>query len=163
MQAMAESGKAPGLLYLEGILAGRASPPPFASLLGMRLTEVGAGTTQFEMPVTTALYNPNDVVHGGALTSVLDSAMGLAVVSTLQQDETFTTAELKVNFLRAVTVDRGPLVCGGRVVHRGRQLVVAEADCYDSRRQLVARASSTNLILPRRGPATDDGGRAGAV
>ena len=68
MQFMADSVKTAGRVYLETILAGRTSPPPFASLLGMRLTGVGDGTAQFEMPVTTELYNPNDVVHGGAIT-----------------------------------------------------------------------------------------------
>lgn len=147
MQAMADPGKTPGRLYLEAMLAGRASPPPFASLLKMRLTEVGDASVRFEMPVTPELYNPNDVVHGGALTSLLDSAMGLAVVTTLGEGESFTTAELKVNFLRAVTTDVGPLQCSGRVIHRGRQVVVAEADCFDARQQLVARASSTNIVL----------------
>jgi len=153
MQSMADPGKAAGRVYLETVLAGRTSPPPFASLLGMRLTGVGDGTAQFEMPVTTELYNPNDVVHGGAITSLLDSAMGLAVLSTLREGESFTTAELNGNFLRAVTAERGPLSCSGRVLHRGRQMVVAEADCHDAGRQLVARASSTNLILVRRSPA----------
>src|SRR2546421_12115658 len=83
MQFMADSVKTAGRVYLETILAGRTSPPPFASLLGMRLTGVGDGTAQFEMPVTTELYNPNDVVHGGAITSLLDSAMGLAVLRTI--------------------------------------------------------------------------------
>jgi uncharacterized protein (TIGR00369 family) len=156
MHAM-DSGKAPGLLYLEGIIAGRTQPPPYAVFLGMRLTVVGQGMARFEMPVSRDLYNPNQVVHGGAITSLLDSAMGLAVVSTLGEAESFTTAELKVNFLRAVVADRGPLVSEGRVVHRGRQLVVAEADCYDVKGQLVARASSTNLILPRRGAANEPG------
>jgi uncharacterized protein (TIGR00369 family) len=157
MQAMAEPVARLGRVYLESVRAGEASPPPFATLLGMRLTEVGEGTTEFEMPVSSDLYNPNQVVHGGALTSLLDSAMGFAVVSTLGEGETFTTAELNVNFLRAVTAERGPLHCSGRVIHRGRQVVVAQAECYDARRQLVARASSTNIILTVRGSATTTG------
>ncbi len=148
---MAEAGKAPGRVYLEAVLEGKAPPPPYAKLLDMRLTEVGDGTTAFELPVTQALYNPSGIVHGGAITSLVDSAMGLAVVTTLGEGENFTTAELKVNFLRPITTDSGPLRSIGRVLHRGRQLVVTEGDVFDAGNQLVARASGTNLILPVRG------------
>ncbi|HYM49365.1 MAG TPA: alpha/beta fold hydrolase [Candidatus Limnocylindrales bacterium] len=153
---MADSGKPPGRRYLEAMLAGRVAPPPFAALLKMRLTEVGDGTAHFEMPLSDELYNPNDVVHGGAITALVDSAMGLAVVSTLGEGETFTTVELKVNFLRAVTTDLGPLHCDGRVIQRGRQVVVAEADCLDAHGRRCARAISTNLVLQPRASAAWD-------
>jgi uncharacterized protein (TIGR00369 family) len=104
------------------------------------------------MPATTELYNPNNVVHGGALASLADSAMGFAVFSTLLPGENFTTAELHVNFLKAVTADTGMLRSTGRVVHRGQQIAVAEAEIVDQQNQLIARASSTNVILQRRPP-----------
>jgi uncharacterized protein (TIGR00369 family) len=108
------------------------------------------------MPATTDLYNPNSVVHGGALASLADSAMGFAVFSTLSPGENFTTAELHVNFLKAVTADSGMLRSIGRVVHRGQQIAVAEAEVVDQQNQLIARASSTNVILQRRAaPPTD--------
>ncbi len=147
---MAAEGKTPGLVYLEAVLSGAVPPPLYATLLKMRLAEAGEGTTTFELPVTPDLYNPNAVVHGGAIASVADSAMGLAVVSTLGADENFTTLELKVNFVRASTVDSGPLRAVGRVVHRGRQVAVTEADVFDRTNQLVARASATNLIMLMR-------------
>jgi uncharacterized protein (TIGR00369 family) len=150
MQPMAEPGKAPGRIYLEAMLEGRAAPPPYARVLNMQLVEVGDGSAVFSMPVTEDLYNPNDVVHGGALTSLLDSAMGLAVISTLQEGETFTTVELKVNFLKAVTVASGPLRANGQVVQRGRQVIVAEADGFDRDGQRVAKATSTNLLVAER-------------
>ncbi len=147
---MAADSKAPGLLYLEAVLGGAVPPPPYATLLKMELVEVGQGTTTFQLPVTSDLYNPNAVVHGGAIASVADSAMGLAVVSTLGAEENFTTLELKVNFVRACTVDSGPLRAVGLVVHRGRQVAVTEADVFDRNNQLVARASATNLIMLMR-------------
>lgn len=136
--------------YLEAVLAGRMPGPPYASLLKMRLTAFGDGTATFEMPVREEHYNPNQVVHGGAIASLADSAMGLAVFSTLSPSENFTTAEFKVNFLRPLTVESGTLRSTGRVIHRGRQVAVAEASVVDGRQQLVAYATSTNLILPRR-------------
>jgi pimeloyl-ACP methyl ester carboxylesterase len=76
--------------------------------------------------------------------------MGFAVFSTLGPGETFTTAELHLNFLKAVTADSGMLRSIGRVVQRGQQVAVAEADVLDLQNQLIARASSTNIILQRR-------------
>src|SRR5436853_7909649 len=80
--------------------------------------------------------------------------MGFAVFSTLAAGETFTTAELHVNFIKAVTADTGMLRSIGRIVHRGQQIAVAEAEILDQQNQLIARASSTNVILPRRTAAT---------
>jgi uncharacterized protein (TIGR00369 family) len=116
----------------------------------MRFVAVSDGSATFEMPARTDLYNPNNVVHGGALTSLADSAMGFAVFSTLAAGESFTTAELHVNFIKSVTAETGMLRSIGRIVHRGQQIAVAEAEILDLQNQLIARASSTNVILHRR-------------
>ena len=147
---MSEPAEMSGRDLLEAALRGAAPPPPYVRLLNMRFIAVSDGSATFEMPATVDLYNPNNVVHGGALTSLADSAMGFAVFSTLAPGETFTTAELHVNFLRPVTADSGMLRSTGRVVHRGQQLAVAEAEVLDQKNQLIARASSTNVILQRR-------------
>src|SRR5438132_10330535 len=156
MRAMSEPAEMSGRDLLEAALRGAAPPPPYVRLLNMRFIAVSDGSATFEMPATVDLYNPNNVVHGGALTSLADSAMGFAVFSTLAPGETFTTAELHVNFLRPATADSGMLRSIGRVVHRGQQLAVAEAEVLDGQNQLLARASSTNVILQRRAaPPTD--------
>jgi uncharacterized protein (TIGR00369 family) len=124
--------------------------PPYPRLLKMRFTGVGEGTASFEMPVSTDHYNPNGVVHGGAITSIADSAMGFAVFSTLGPGENFTTAEIHVNFLKPATVESGTLRSTGRVIHRGRQVAVAQAEVTDGQGRVIASASSTNLVLPRR-------------
>ena len=147
---MSEPAEMSGRDLLEAALRGAAPPPPYVRLLNMRFIAVSDGSATFEMPATVDLYNPNNVVHGGALTSLADSAMGFAVFSTLAPGETFTTAELHVNFLRPATADSGMLRSIGRVVHRGQQLAVAEAEVLDRQNQLIARASSTNVILQRR-------------
>ena len=144
---MADEASKPGRRYIEALISGTAPPPPYPALLGMRVTAVGEGTATFEMPVTPSLYNPNGVAHGGALASLLDSAMGLAVISTLDAGENFTTVDLTVNFIRAVTAETGTLRSVGTVVHRGRQTVVSEAICTDGGGQLVARATSTGLLF----------------
>jgi 2-hydroxymuconate-semialdehyde hydrolase len=153
---MAAPAEPSGRDLLEAALRGAAPPPPYVRLLNMRFIAVADGSATFEMPSTSQLYNPNNVVHGGAITSLADSAMGFAVFSTLAPGETFTTAELHVNFLKAATADSGMLRSIGRVVQRGQQVAVAEADVLDQQNQLIARAGSTNIILQRRGaqPAT---------
>src|SRR4030081_1546454 len=147
---MSEPAEMSGRELLEAALRGAAPPPPYSRLLGMRFIAVSDGTATFEMPATTELYNPNNFVHGGALASLADSAMGFAVFSTLLPGENFTTAELHVNFLKAATADSGTLRSIVRVVHRGQQIAVAEAQILDQQNQLIARASSTNVILQRR-------------
>ena len=150
MRAMSAPAEPSGRDLLEAALRGAAPPPPYVRLLNMRFIAVADGSATFEMPSTSELYNPNNVVHGGAITSLADSAMGFAVFSTLAPGETFTTAELHVNFLKAVTAESGMLRSTGRVVQRGQQVAVAEADVLDQQNQLIARASSTNIILQRR-------------
>ena len=145
-----------GRELLEAALRGAAPAPPYVRLLRMRFIAVSDGSATFEMPATTELYNPNNVLHGGALASLADSAMGFAVFSTLNPGESFTTAELHINFLKAATADSGMLRSIGRVVHRGQQIAVAEAEVVDQQNQLIARASSTNVILQRRAPPPTD-------
>ena len=140
--------------------------PPYPQLLDMRFTSVGEGTATFEMPVSSQHYNPNGVVHGGAITSIADSAMGFAVFSTLAPGENFTTAEIHVNFLRPATVESGILRSTGTVIHRGRQVAVAKADVIDSQGEVIASASSTNLVLPPQqhaSPPPATGGEATAA
>jgi len=149
---MSDATEMSGRELLEAALRGAAPPPPYVRLLRMRFIAVSDGSATFEMPATSDLYNPNNVVHGGALASLADSAMGFAVFSTLSPGENFTTAELHVNFVKAVTADSGMLRSIGRVVHRGQQIAVAEAEIVDQQNQLIARASSTNVILQRRAP-----------
>ena len=147
---MSEPAGLSGRDLIEAALRGGAEPPPYFGLLGMRCTSIGNGTADFEMPASADHYNPNGVAHGGAISSLADSAMGFAVFSTCGPGETFTTAQLQVNFIRPVTVASGLLRSTGRVVNRGQQLVVAEADVFDQQNQLIARATSTNVILQRR-------------
>jgi uncharacterized protein (TIGR00369 family) len=149
---MSDPAEMSGRELLEAALRGAAPAPPYVRLLRMRFIAVSDGSATFEMPATTELYNPNNVVHGGALASLADSAMGFAVFSTLNPGENFTTAELHINLLKAVTADSGMLRSIGRVVHRGQQIAVAEAEIVDQQNQLIARASSTNVILQRRAP-----------
>jgi uncharacterized protein (TIGR00369 family) len=100
---------------IEAILRGEAPPPPVAELLGIRLLSVGDGECVFEMEAQPEHANPMGTVQGGVICALADAAMGLAYASQLGDGETFTTLELKTNYLRQV-ID-GTLVATGRVVH----------------------------------------------
>jgi uncharacterized protein (TIGR00369 family) len=131
-----------GRAYLEG----RLPPPPIARLIGFRPVSVEPGRAVFELDTDLQQHaNPMGTVHGGILGDLADAAMGFAYASTLEEDETFTTLELKINFLRPVWQTR--LSAAANVVQRGRTIGLVECDVKDAEGRLVARASSTCMTL----------------
>jgi uncharacterized protein (TIGR00369 family) len=137
----------PGLEALERTLAGELPYPPIAHLMGMRLVEVVRGRVVWEAVPGEEHYNPIGTVHAGFATTLLDSAMGTAFVSTAEAGTRWTTLELKANFTRAITADTGPVRCAGTVVHPGRKVVTTEARLEDGAKRLLAHATSTILVL----------------
>lgn len=123
----------------------RRIPPPIAELLGMRYIAAGDGRAVIEMDASERHANPMGTLHGGVLCDLADFAMGAAYASTLGEDESFTTLELKCNFLKPVW--NAHLTATGRVVKRGRMVGMVECDVTDERGTLVARVSSTCLTL----------------
>ena len=137
----------PGLEALERTLAGEVPYPPIAHLMGMRLVEVEAGRVVWEAVPGEEHYNPIGTVHAGFATTLLDSAMGTAFVSTAGAGTRWTTLELKANFTRPISVETGPVRSTGTVVHPGRTVVTTEARLEDAERRLLAHATSTILVL----------------
>jgi uncharacterized protein (TIGR00369 family) len=127
------------------MIAGGTPPPPIARLIGFQLIAVDAGRATFELDADERHHNPMGTLHGGILCDVADIAMGLAYATLLEEDETFTTLELKINFLRPVT--RARLTAEGAVVQRGRTVGLAECSVVDARGRLIAKATSTCLTL----------------
>lgn len=121
---------------------------PMLQTVGAQLTEVTEGRAVFTSTPSEYHYNPAGVVHGGMAATLLDSAMGIAVLSSLPAGMIFTTLELKVNFLRAMTTTTGEVRAEGNVVHLGRTTAVVEARLTDATGKLLATASSTCLIMP---------------
>ncbi len=119
--------------------------PPISKLIGFRLVTYETGRTVFEMDAGPQHANPMGTLHGGVLCDLSDAAMGSAVATTLLEGESFTTLELKINFLKPVW--SGRLRAEGRIVKRGRTIVLTESDVTDSGGSLVARASSTCMLL----------------
>src|SRR6188768_3410224 len=136
-----------GLEALRSIVAGDAPYPPIADTLEMRIVEVERGRVVWEAEPGEYLYNPIGTVHAGFVTTLLDSAMGTAFVSTAEAGTRWTTLELKANFTRAITAETGPVRCTGTVVHPGRKVVTTEARLEDGANRLLAHATSTILVL----------------
>jgi uncharacterized protein (TIGR00369 family) len=120
-------------------------PPPVAELIGFRVAEVAPGRAVVELVAGPQHANPLGTVHGGILCDIADAAMGVAYASTLGAGETFTTIELKINFLRPAFTGR--LVATARLVKSGRTIGLAECDVEDAEGRLIARASSTCMTL----------------
>src|SRR5439155_14955351 len=127
------------------VASGELPAPPIATLIGFTLrdVEVGHAVVDFEADVRHA--NPMGSLYGGVLCDIADAAMGMAYASTLGEGETFTTLELKMNFLKPVWQAR--LHAIGRVVTHGRTIGLVECDILDAHEALIARASSTCMTL----------------
>jgi uncharacterized protein (TIGR00369 family) len=138
---------------IEAMLRGDAPPPPIAQLIGFELTAIASGQVTMEFESGPQHANPMGTLHGGVLCDIADAAMGLAYASLLQDDESFTTLELKINFLKPIWLAK--LRAIAKVVRMGRTIGLVECDVLDDQGALVARASSTCMTL--RGEAA--GGR----
>jgi uncharacterized protein (TIGR00369 family) len=120
-------------------------PPPVAELLGIDLVSAGGGECTMRLEAGEQHSNPMGTIHGGVIGDVADAAMGMAYFSGLEPGESFTTLELKINFLRPFWT--GTLLAHGRVVHRGRSVGLTECDVVDGDGRLIARASSMCMTL----------------
>ena len=127
------------------ILRGEQDLPPIAKLLGFRMTGVEPGKVTIEMTADVRHSNPMGTLHGGVLCDIADAAMGMAHATTLEDGESFTTLELKINFLKPVWSAK--LKAVGVVVKRGKTIGMAQCDVTDEKDQLVARASCTQMTL----------------
>ena len=146
-----------GLELLQRAVAGEFPPPPIAMLMDIRLVEVDKGRAVFHGTPQEFHYNPLGTVHGGFGATLLDSAMGCAVHSTLDAGDIYTTLEFKINFMRALTHETGPVHGIGKVIHATRTTAIAEGRIEDASGQLYAFATSTCVIRRRAGAAERPG------
>ena len=130
---------------LRKMVSGEIPPPPIAQLIGFRVVSVENGQAVAEFESSERHANPMGTLHGGVLCDVADAAMGMAFASTLQDNESFTTLELKINFLKPIW--KAKLHAQARVIKSGKTIGLVECDVLDEKDQLVARASSTCMVL----------------
>ena len=136
-----------GLELMQSLVAGEVPAPPIAHTLGFTLSEVSEGRAVFQLDPGEFHYNPIGSVHGGVFATLLDSACGCAVHTTLPAGVAYTSLDLTVKFLGAMRTTTGLVSAIGTVKHRGRRTALAEAELVDSNGKLLATAQSTCLIL----------------
>jgi uncharacterized protein (TIGR00369 family) len=136
-----------GMDYLNMIADGRIPPPPIAALLGMSLGEIEPGRVTFTLDIGEHLYNPIGSVHGGVCCTLLDSAMGCAVHTTLARGQAYTTLELKVNIVKALTLRTPNVIAEGQVITSGRRVATASGRIVGPDGTLYAHGTTTCLIF----------------
>lgn len=136
-----------GLDYMCALRDGTVQAP-ITKLIGFRMVAVEEGSAVFECVPGEQHYNPIGSVHGGLACTLLDSAMGCAVHSTLRAGMAYTTMELKVSLMRPIAANTGLLRCEGRVLHAGRRGAVAEGKLCDASGKLYAHGTSTCMLFP---------------
>ena len=136
-----------GLEVMQMMASGELPPPPIAETLGFRLVEAAPGRAVFECEPAEFHYNPIGIVHAGLAMTLMDSAMGLAFVTTIDASVGWTTLEFKSNFTRAMTTETGLIRCIGTVIHPGRKVATTEARIEDEAGRLYAHGTSTILVL----------------
>lgn len=137
-----------GLAFLRGIIDNTNPNPPISETLGFHLAEAEPGRAVFTCVPEFRHYNPIGTVHGGLAATLLDSALGCAIFTTLKRGDGWTTLELKLNYVRAMTKDTGLVRAEGRVIHRGRTVATSEGDIKDASGRLYAHATTTCMIFP---------------
>jgi uncharacterized protein (TIGR00369 family) len=143
----AEAAAMTGLEFLERLRDGTLPAPPFAEVTDIWITEVEHGRVVFEAKPSSRFLNPMGSVHGGWISTVLDSAMGCAVHSVMQPGQAYTTVDMTVSFVRSVSAGTGLIRCEGKLVHVGNRIATAEGRLWDAAHTLIAHGSETCLVM----------------
>lgn len=147
---ISELASQPGIATVEAMLQGRLLPAPIAETLDFILVQVEPGFAVFQGQPLQRHYNPLGTVHGGWYATLLDSALGCAVHSNLPPAKAYTTLELKINIVRALTADIPRVRAEGRVIHAGGQVATAEAKLTGPDGRLYAHGTTTCLVFAAR-------------
>ena len=137
-----------GLTLFQGLLEGKFPAPPIGRALGFRVSEVEFGRVAFTYTPVFDHYNPLGTVHGGIAATLLDSVMGCCIHTTLKAGTGYTTVEIKVNYVRAMTDKTGPVTAEGKVINVGSRIATSEGRLTDASGKLLAHGTTTCLVFP---------------
>jgi uncharacterized protein (TIGR00369 family) len=140
-----------GLDQVRGMRDGTLPLAPMHALMNMRLIEAEDGVVIFSAVPEEKHYNPGGTVHGAFTAAILDSAMGLAVLTKLTAGVGHTTLEFKLNLVRPMLAGRGEVRGEGRVVHCGRSIATAEGRLISAEGKIIAHGNTTCMIFPPGG------------
>jgi uncharacterized protein (TIGR00369 family) len=136
-----------GLEFFEGMQSNRYPTPPICETLDFAATEFEKGRVVFSGKPKANYYNPLGTLHGGYISTLLDSAMSCAIHTTLEAGKGLTSIEIKINFVRPITEKTSVLRAEGKIISVGRQIATAEARLIDERNKLYAHGTTTCLIF----------------
>jgi uncharacterized protein (TIGR00369 family) len=140
-------GKRSGLEFFQALAAGELPAPPIMQLIDVRSLEAVEGSVTVHLDPQEFHYNPLGTMHGGVISTLLDTAAACSVHTTLPVGVGYTSLDLNVKFLRPITIATGRLTCTGAVLQRGRRTALAEARLTDAGGKLLAHATSSCLIF----------------
>ncbi len=120
---------------------------PFWSLLDMELVDIRKGWAKVKLPFAEKLLHPMGVVHGGAIFSVADSAVAMALVGMTRKGETIATVEMKINYLKPI--NGGEIVAEAKIVNKGSRIALGEVEVTNGKGDLVAKALATYMIIAK--------------
>ena len=134
---------APG--FKDALMSRMPDIAPFWSLLGMELVDVKKGWAKVRLPFEKKLIQPRGIAHGGAIFSAADSAIVMALLGLVPREETFTTVESKINFIKPF--DQGEITAEAKIISKGSRIAIGDVEVRDDQGSLVARCLSTFMIL----------------
>lgn len=136
-----------GLDIFNHMMAGNLPAPPIMVHSNIRMKEFEEGRAVFTGMPAKEFLNPLGTVHGGWISTLIDTALSCAVHTTLKPGEFYTTTSLNVNMVRPLQANSGEVVCEGRIVHRGSRLATSEGDLRDKNGKLIAHGTVSCMIL----------------
>ncbi len=139
-----------GLEYFRRMVAGHLPAPPLVALLGLRIVEADHGRVVFAGTAHASFYNGMGVAHGGWAATLLDSAMGCAINTTMAAGRAFVTLELKVNYTRPLSAEAGEVRCEATVIFTGRRTATAEGRIVDHAGKIYAQGTTTCILVEPR-------------
>ncbi len=150
---LAEVARLDGLSFMQALLVGKFPTPAIAHTLNFQLVEVERGRAVFEAEPGEFVYNPLGTVHGGFAATLLDSCLGCAVHTMMPAGSSYTTVELKVNYIRAMTSTTGRVRAEGKIIHAGGRIATAEGRLTGAADgKLYAHGSTTCAVFPLQAP-----------
>ena len=138
-----------GLEFVQKIVSGEYANVPIGDHLGFRIAAVKKGTVKLAGTPDERSYNYLKSVHGGWTAAILDTAMALSCLSTLAPDQGFTTLDIRINYLRPITLETGEVTATGQVLQGGRKVAYCEARLVDGNGKLLAHGTGSCLIIAR--------------
>ena len=136
-----------GLEYMRKMMTGELPPSGMVQLLGLKLVEVSEGRAVFTVQPDESHYNGLGIAHGGLAATLLDSALGCAINAMMPAGKIFTTLEMKINYVRPITRERGELRCEANVIHAGGRVATAEGRITDKDGKLYAHGTATCMLF----------------